>query len=298
MFGYIRVLEGELKLNDYALYRGVYCGLCKTMRANTGVTSPLTLTYDFVLLALLKCGIDSDKFTVKPGKCIAHPIKKRPIAMPNEPLKYCAAVSSILTYYKLLDDKNDSDVKKRLVVKTTLGQAKRNMKKALKALPNYGLEELAEKVKNRLDELSALENDGCDSCDRCADVFGMLLADCFENAAKGSKSVNACRELGYRLGRWIYIIDVCDDFHKDLKKDSFNPLVKAGFTSLPDMFLRATLSREADMAYGALKQIDLHYDDVFRILENIICFGMPNAVNKVFEKHTDSTAKLNQSTIQ
>ena len=295
MFGYIRVLEGELKINDFGIYRGVYCGLCKTMRKNTGITSPLTLTYDFVLLALLRSGISGEGFTVRPGKCIAHPVKKRPIAHENEALRYCSAVSAVLTYYKLLDDKNDKDTKKRIVVAATLKQAKRNMKKAMRAFPEYGLSELAQTIAFHLSELSRLEKEECSSPNLCADSFGKLLGECFKNGIDDAQTAALCYELGYRVGRWIYIIDLCDDFYNDLKKKSYNPLICAGFTELPETLMRATLTNEVAMAHKALKALPIKYRDIYNILENIICLGMQDVVKKVFDKHTDKTPMLTES---
>lgn len=292
MFGYIRVLEGELKINDFGLYRGVYCGLCKTMNRNTGVTSPFTLTYDFVLLALLRSGISGEGFTVKPSKCIAHPIKKRPIAKENEALRYCAALSSVLTYYKLLDDKNDKDAKKRLIVATALGQAKRNMKKAIKKFPEYRLGDLANIIGLRLNALSELENNECDSVNLCADEFGKLLGECFAFGIESQAVASTCYQLGYRIGRWIYIVDLIDDFYKDLKKNSFNPLVKAGFKELPETMLRATLTGEVAMAHKALKELDIRYRDIYNVLENIICLGMQDVSNKIFEKQSKKLPAL------
>ncbi len=287
MFGYIRVLEGELKIKDYAIYRGVYCGLCKTMHRNTGFTSPLTLTYDFVLLALIRSGINGEGFTVRPGKCAIHPIKKRPIAKENEALRFCSAISAVLTYYKLLDDKNDKDTKKRLLVKTTLGQAKRNMKKAFKRFPEYNLQVLAEKVETNLNKLTELESNACPSADACADVFGHLLADCFSHALPNEEKSLICAELGFRIGRWIYLADLCDDFKKDLKSGAYNPLIAGGYTEIPEMLLKGTLMRESSLAYKALFELNIEYNDIFSICENILTHGMKNIMEKLIKKNAD-----------
>ncbi len=287
MFGYIRAFDAELKIKDYGIYRGVYCGLCKAMNRNTGITSPLTLTYDFVLLALVRNGLSGEGFTVRPGKCIAHPIKKRPIAKENEALHYCAAVSAVLTYYKLLDDKNDRDAKKKIIVKTTIRQAKRNMKKAFKKFPEYRLSELSEQVKDRLDELSSLEEGNCDSADICADIFGKLLAKCFSHCIDDTEKAAYCEELGYRIGRWIYLVDLCDDFEKDLKKGSFNPLVHAGYTSLPEMLLKGTLEYERGLAHEAFKKLDIKFTDISAVIDNILTYGMNNVTEKIFNKDNE-----------
>ena len=51
------------------------------------------------------------------------------MAAENEALKFCAGASAVLTYYKLLDDKNDKDAKKRIAVRSALGTAKKNLKR-------------------------------------------------------------------------------------------------------------------------------------------------------------------------
>ena len=207
------------------------------------------------------------------------------MAHENEALRFCSAVSAVLTYYKLLDDKNDKDTKKRLIVCGTLRQARRNMRKAIRNFPQYDLDALASSVSELLSELAELENTQCSSADRCADVFGRLLAKCFAHCIEDEQTASNCSSLGYHIGRWIYFIDLCDDFYKDKKKNAYNPLLCCGLNELPEMMLRASLTRETEQAYIALKSLEIKYTDIYRILENIICLGMPNAVKVVFEKN-------------
>ena len=53
MFGYIRPLEGELKVREQREYRGYYCGLCKSIGARYGQIERLSLSYDCAFLAAL-----------------------------------------------------------------------------------------------------------------------------------------------------------------------------------------------------------------------------------------------------
>lgn len=285
LFGYVRVAEGELKIKDFGLYRGVFCGLCKTMKNNTGLTSPFTLTYDFVVLALLRSGISGEGFTVKPGKCIAHPFKKRPMAHENESLRYCAAVAAILTYYKLLDDKNDKD-KNGLAVSTLLRQAKRNMKKAIRSIPQLNLEGLTKDVEKYLSELTELEEAHCDSADECASKFGQLLAACFSFGIDDPDVRLHCGDIGHHLGRWIYIIDLWDDFEKDKKKGSYNPLIEAGYTEIPEDILTTSLRLDGMKALEALNALPIKYVDIKRILHNILFDGLSDAIKKIAKKHS------------
>ena len=64
MFGYIRPLECELKVREQAEYRGIYCGLCKSIGRRYGQLERLTLSYDCAFLALTLMAINGDaKFT-------------------------------------------------------------------------------------------------------------------------------------------------------------------------------------------------------------------------------------------
>ena len=286
MFGYIRVSEGDLRINDYGIYKGVYCGLCKTMKKYTGSTSCLSLSYDFVFLALLRSAMNNEGFKVSPGKCGLHPIKKRPVSAENEALKYCAGASAVLTYYKLLDDKNDKDTKKRFAVRSALPSAKKNLKRAIKNLPEYRLDVLSEQVSEHLSILSNLENEVCQSADMCADIFGKLLGTVFAHCLPESDSKSACFEIGYRLGRYIYLIDVLDDFESDKKSGAYNPLIAAGFCECPDDFIVASLSRENRKALSALNSLNLQFADINNILVNILDIGLPTVVNKIFDKRS------------
>jgi len=237
-----------------------------------------------VFLALLRATLNGERFTVSPGKCMIHPIKKRPISSENEALKFCAGASAVLTYYKLLDDKNDKDSKKRLAVNSALPSARKNLKRAIKNLPEYRLDELSEQVSCSLTKLSELENSNCSSPNLCADAFGELLGKVFSHCVTDAEKASVCQTLGYRLGRYIYLLDIMDDFESDIKSGAYNPLITAGFDVLPTDFIVASLAKENDEALSALNALNIEYSDIKNILMNILTQGLPCVVNKVLEK--------------
>ena len=53
MFGYVIINEPELKIKDYREYRGVYCGLCQTLKRKYGPFAQLCLNNDMTFMALL-----------------------------------------------------------------------------------------------------------------------------------------------------------------------------------------------------------------------------------------------------
>ena len=92
MFGYIRPLECELKVREQAQYRGVYCGLCKSIGRRYGQIERLTLSYDCAFLALTLLAISGNS-SFTPGNCGPRVYRgKRPIADASPELDYAADV--------------------------------------------------------------------------------------------------------------------------------------------------------------------------------------------------------------
>ena len=48
MFGYIKPLKAELKVKEWEVYQGIYCGLCKQLASRYGLFARMTLNYEFV----------------------------------------------------------------------------------------------------------------------------------------------------------------------------------------------------------------------------------------------------------
>ena len=53
MFGYVRPLKGELKINEYEEYKAVYCTLCKSIAKHYGRLQSFFLSYDLTFYVLL-----------------------------------------------------------------------------------------------------------------------------------------------------------------------------------------------------------------------------------------------------
>ncbi len=284
MFGYVRVLEGELKVKEYALYRAVYCGLCKTMGKRTGRSSSISLSYDFTFLAFFRAAMSDEGFEIYDKRCLLHPFKKRPMARENNALRYCAGASAVLNYYKLLDDLRDRDKKglKRLAVKLWMPFAKRQLRSAIKNIPEYGFDTLAEIIQERLDALSAIENGTSPSPDACADAFGQVLATVFSHTIDLSDKKEIAYNAGYHMGKWIYLADAADDLASDATTGCFNPLLAAGYEAPPSAVLSDYLTVEAGAIYDSLAEYKFKYSDIKNVIINTVSLGMPAEVKRIF----------------
>ena len=203
MFGYIKPQIPELKVKEYELYKATYCGLCRTMGKCTGCVSKMTLSYDFAFLALMRKVAEKRPGEVKMRRCVAHPLKKRLMLETDDVLEYCAKSSVILTKLKLKDNVNDSKGLKRLKARIVASVSVLFKKTDKNLLP------LETNIKDCIDKLSKYEKQNIDSIDTVASVFGDLLSAVASYGLSGEEAT-LCANIGYHLGKWIYVIDACE----------------------------------------------------------------------------------------
>ncbi len=278
MFGYVRPNVPELLVKDNELYRATYCGLCRTMGKTTGKLSKLTLSYDFVFLALLRLAVKGEAVEVKLRRCPVHPFKKRPMIEVNDELVYSARVSTILTRLKLKDNINDSHGFSRVKAKIA-GGVSVFFKKTDKSLI-----ELEEKTVNSIDELTKLEKESSDSIDKTSSTFGILLANLASYGIEGANG-RILYDVGYHLGRLIYVMDAVDDFEKDIKSGSFNVIKNAYGEKLDESIrqnLKCSMLLELEKISRGIELIDFFSaQDCERIIKNIVYIGLPNEIKRV-----------------
>ena len=277
MFGYVRPCVPELKVKDNELYRATYCGLCRTMGKTTGAFSKVALNYDFVFLALLRMSLGNDEVQLKMRRCPVHPFKKRPMIEPNESLKFSARTTTILTRLKLKDNVNDSHGFAKIKAKTA-GAVSIFFKKTEK-----NLKELEEKICACISELSLLEKEGCDSIDKVSDTSGRLLANLASFGAD-EQSSRILYQIGYHLGKLIYVLDAVDDFESDQKTGSFNVL-KNSFGTLDNTAketIKCAMILELEKMSRAIELLDFSKcRDIEAIIKNITYIGLPDEIERV-----------------
>ncbi len=271
MFGYIKPSIPELRVKEHELYKATYCGLCKTMGKCTGCMSNFTLSYDFAFLALVRIVADKEECKIKSRRCIAHPFRKRPMLEINESLKYCARSSVILTRLKLKDNINDSRGFSRFKAKIS-GLVSIFLKKTPKEL-----KELEEKIGALIDKLTEYEKENTDSVDLVASTFGELLGIVASYNYEGAQG-KVMYDIGFHLGKWIYVVDAIDDFYDDIKKRSFNALVNSYGTELTDDIkdsLYCATMLELDAMSKSVELLDFsQHREIEGIVKNVIYDGM------------------------
>ena len=73
MFGYVTTNMEEMKIKDYRIYHGFYCGVCQDLKEDHGQTSRVTLTYDVTFLGILLTGLYETETKREEHFCAMHP---------------------------------------------------------------------------------------------------------------------------------------------------------------------------------------------------------------------------------
>lgn len=218
MLGYVTADKPELKMREFEVYSGYYCGVCKSIARRYGQLPRMVLSYDAAFLALLLSGLSAEEDLPSREHCIAHPAKKKTIVR-NEAIDYAADVMLILAWYKLLDDACDEGKWRARVALKAFRGTFRGLRAARPGL--------CQKIETNLKALHRLEEEKCDSLDRAAEAFAKIMEAIFEEGPlpDGFKEQQVLRQIGYHLGKWIYLIDAIDDIADNLESGAYNPLI-------------------------------------------------------------------------
>lgn len=291
MLGYIVPQKPELKVREYELYGGYYCGICRSVARRYGQLPRLVLSYDAVFLALVLASVSPEKEMVKEFRCGTHPTKKRRTVEGEAAVDYAADMMLLLAYYKVLDDCRDEGSLKAAAEKVFLH---RFFKKLMKRHKEKGII-----VNGRLQELSLLEEERCASLDQAAEPFAKLLEEIFawEGTEDFAEREEALRRTGYHLGKWIYLIDAYDDIAEDLKTGSYNPLVyRFEYDSAAGESAEAFRERIRERVEFNLLRYLAELAEAWKalapeknreLIDNIIYFGLLQKTEQVLGKSTE-----------
>lgn len=293
MFGYLQVEKGELRVREYEQYKAVYCTLCKQLGKDYSIFTRFILSYDMTLFALLSLSLENRCTGFKKGRCTCNPLKKCTFCKEGgKPFEKAAALSVITAYYKVLDDIDDGSFLKKLCCKIVKPFFKRQNNKASKKFPEY-----AQSVEKMwLSQKQAEKNPDC-HIDMAAEPTACMMKEIFSLEAKTDEERLILSEMGYQLGRWVYLIDAADDIEDDIKTNSFNPL-KNYYDSDREKYkenVLPLLNQCLANVYSAFNLLELKY--YAEILDNLFYLGLNNQQKNVLEGKNRKEDKKNEQSV-
>lgn len=213
MFGYIQINQKELKIREYETYRSYYCGLCHLLKEKYSRTGQLLLSYDMTFLAMLLDGLYEPERKTAKRRCLPHPAAPHSEIITEE-TSYAADMTVLLSYAKAVDDwKDDRSLPKRFLA----GKLHPDYRRLKNQYPRQ-----AEMLERCIRRLFSLERENCTDIDLVSAQTGLFLGEMF--ACKEDMWQDDLREMGFYLGKFIYLMDAADDFGKDKKKGRYNIL--------------------------------------------------------------------------
>ncbi|MCD8308942.1 MAG: DUF5685 family protein [Clostridia bacterium] len=216
MFGYISPDRPYLFIKDEELYKAMYCGVCKGIKKGCGQAARTALTYDMAFMSALVHNIMGQDVKIVKQHCVLHPFKKRPIAEADDLTVLLGCVNTVLSYYKLLDDKNDGQARGALRF-----IYKKGYKRVVKKYP--AIDAI---VSAQMAAQAKLEKEGCTIIDMACEPSAVMMSELTQEVL-GDKATPYTQKLSYAVGKWIYLADALDDYDKDVKKGRYNVLYNA-----------------------------------------------------------------------
>lgn len=219
MLGYLRP---KLKNSDSRVkeqYRALYCGLCHSLKKNYGYRGVACLNYEVTFLLLLIISASEVEREIFHGSCCLTPFVRVPfIDYLNSEVRTAANISIVVSSFEVKDNVNDGGSFIWKVFDRLLNKLN---EKAVNEISEF--EKL---IKTKLNSFYYLEKSETTNLDvmlgACGDivegVVGLLLS-----AVDGPIAEIISRTANY-IGQWIYLMDACDDYHKDISTDNYNPL--------------------------------------------------------------------------
>ena len=217
MFGYVTASLKELDKEAEKRYGAVYCGICRRIRIQSGNLARIGLSYDMAFLALLLMSLYEPEETAGNKACMLHPVRKRPW-VDNRFIEYAADMNVVLCYYNFLDDWEDDG---KYSAKFLAGQFGKHLPEIAARYPRQ-----CRAVEACISQLSQLEKEGCANPDEPASCFGTLMGELL--TYQEDLWAPTLRQIGFYLGRFIYLLDAALDYEKDAQKGKYNPYLAMG----------------------------------------------------------------------
>lgn len=276
MFGYIKTHRPELKIKEDEAYKGIYCSLCKELGKRYGIVSRMFLSFDSSFLALAHIALSEEKICFTQKRCPFNPAKKCNFCTERrKEIQFAADISVLLLYHKIRDNIRDSTFFKALLFRILLVFITGSYKKAKKLCP-YGADMVEEYIQMQND----VEERNSPSVDEAAEPTALLLKRLYSLDANDADEKIIREQIGYYLGRWVYMIDAFDDIRKDEKNNNYNPFILSGYND-PEKIKGDLLMTAGEIA-KAYELLDVKCFGT--ILENIIYDGLYHETLKVYER--------------
>lgn len=200
----------------------MYCGLCHTLNKIGGLVGTACLNYEATLFLVVLLAIQEEEPKVFHGSCSHAPLLHVAFVDYLSPVFVNAACVSLVTArLEVMDNLQDEKAFRWAAAERLL---RRGAKRA-----GEGLGGASEDVICSVQNYYALEREASSDFDTLLDaigeIFESMAAPLIMAAAEVSDPVELLL-LANSLGKWLYLMDACDDWLEDRNRGRFNAVSK------------------------------------------------------------------------
>lgn len=222
LFGYVNANWKELTQAQQERYSAIYCGICRSIQGRVSGLARMTLSYDMAFLALLHMSLYEPEESAGKNRCVLRPLRPKPW-VENGCVDYAADMNVALAYYKAVDDDQDEG-------KASARLLRKNLEPHLRDIQEHWPRQ-CQAMAQCMEELARLEKENCPNPDLPASCFGRLMGSLM--VYREDQWAGELRQLGFSLGRFIYLADAMLDYDRDRRKKQFNPFLAMGQEKQP-----------------------------------------------------------------
>ena len=279
MFGYVTINRGELKVRELETYESYYCGLCRVLKDHYGLAGCTMLNYDMTFLGMLLSSLYEEK--EEPAKRVCRPGFKRPLlkkkskkqfsqtAVVTESLGYAADMNYMLAYHNHMDNWLDEHSFASL---NMVHLMQKNYRRLAKKYPRQH-----KAIASYIQKLHICEAANEKNIEAAANLTGEAMAEIY--ASKDDYWQDTLRQMGYYMGKFIYLMDAYEDLPEDRKKNRYNPLKE--LAKRPDYEVQMEQILRMMIAESTVRFEQLPCLVDVDILRNILYDGVWNHYNKI-----------------
>lgn len=282
MYGYLRPEMASLNNEEVSRYTQHYCTTCCALNDIFGLSQRLLTSYDAAFIGILFSSQNQNTENTYNNFCTYFKGKEKSFDSNELVSKISASIAILIGYGKLLDHLQDRPSAINELRKKGL---KRSYKKALNILHGIGFE--TEKYFQLFNNQFGVEKSKNisinDLCDPTATFIGALIK--FTATINNEdENEDLMYQIGYNIGKIIYIVDACVDIVEDINKDQFNYLISVLKDDNKQSQLKAS-NETVEIICESFRKIRACLERTKfkrneRIIKNILTIGFPLLIIK------------------
>lgn len=223
MYGYFDTVKAYLRNNELSVFNSYYCRLCYCLWNKGGQPTRYLTTYDATVYNLIVAIAGGDE---RPPffSCERVKTNHKNYYKDDKVGNLIADLSLIGFAIKIKDNETDGDKAKAFFANLLFGRV---IKKAIDRN-----KELYEKSYESILAMDALQQSGA-SLEVVLEAYGEALVYGFKHLFDiGEKYLHLIK----LVARWVFLIDMFDDYNDDVKKKRPNTLIKEGCNTISELF--------------------------------------------------------------